>query len=171
MTGRTLPGLLAEVQATVRATTGEEQRRVWAAACHTYHLIRGALRRLGEFDLGMLVRDRAMLAAKHAEDPLLVALSAWHLSHGLCAAGHPEQAHDLALDATALLDRWTAPTVGTRRCAARWSWRSRGPRAASTTTRPPGVTCVARLRRRTGSVKTTSCGPCLARPAWRSTAW
>ncbi len=100
----TLPGLLAEARAAVHATSGEEQRRAWAAACHAYHLIRGTLRRLGEFDPAMLAGDRAMLAAQHAEDPLLVTWSTWHLSHVLGASGHPEQAHDLAMDATALLD-------------------------------------------------------------------
>ncbi|MGH8904825.1 MAG: helix-turn-helix domain-containing protein [Egibacteraceae bacterium] len=99
-----LPELLVDAQAAVRATSGDEQRRAWAAACHTYHLMRVVLKRLGEFDLGMLAGDRAMLAAQYAEDPLLVALSAFRLSHVLCAAGHPQQAHDLAMDATALLD-------------------------------------------------------------------
>ncbi|MGH8903183.1 MAG: hypothetical protein ACRDYA_16320, partial [Egibacteraceae bacterium] len=100
----TLPGLLAEARAAVRVTTGNEQRRAWAAACHTYYFIHGTLRRLGEFDLATLAGDRAMLAAQHAEDPLLVTLAAFHLSHVLSSAGHPEQAHDLAMDATALLD-------------------------------------------------------------------
>ncbi|MGH8900627.1 MAG: helix-turn-helix domain-containing protein [Egibacteraceae bacterium] len=99
-----LPGLLAEARAAVRVTTGEEQRRAWAAACHIYHLIRGVSRRLGEFDLAMLAGDRAMLAAQYAEDPLLVAVAAFRLSHVLGSAGHPEQAYDLAMDATALLD-------------------------------------------------------------------
>lgn len=102
--GPMLPGLLAQARAAVRATSGDEQRRAWAATCHVYLLMRVLLKQLGEFDIGWVAADRAMAAAQHAEEPLLVALSAWHLSHLLCAAGHPEQAHDVAMDATAMLD-------------------------------------------------------------------
>ncbi|MEI5100498.1 transcriptional regulator [Streptomyces sp. PmtG] len=99
----TLPGLVADVEHTLRAVRAssvpEERRAVLRAAADLYCLLRSYLRRTGRVDLATLAADRAMRAAEDADDPLRMATAQWNVGHVLLAAGQPNEAEELALRA------------------------------------------------------------------------
>ena len=60
---------------------------------------------MGEPFLAWAAADRAMFAAEHSGDPLLVAASAWRLSYMITGRKHPQEALELAMTAVAALER------------------------------------------------------------------
>jgi hypothetical protein len=61
------------------------------------------LKKLGEHDLAWIAADRSILAAERAEDPLLVAASAYRLANVFASAGRTEEAEDVAMSAAAAI--------------------------------------------------------------------
>ena len=72
-----------------------------------YDTAAALLSRVGEPFLAWAASDRAMFAAEHSGDPLLVAASAWRLSYMITGRKHPQEALELAMTAVATLERTT----------------------------------------------------------------
>jgi hypothetical protein len=100
----TLPRMLLEAQLAVReAAEGQARREANRVLAETYRLASGVLKRLGEDDLAWISADRAISAAEVAEAPLLVAVAAMTLGHGVLGMGKRDDAATLAATAADLL--------------------------------------------------------------------
>lgn len=101
--GDRLPGLLQDATEAYRAA--EDKRagaRVLAAA---YQITRQWLHHIPDGDLAWIAADRAMSAAREADDPHLIALGAWALSASYRRAGQQDEATRLCLAAADELRR------------------------------------------------------------------
>lgn len=96
--GSVLPGLLTDAIAVHQEA---EDKRVSARTlAGAWQITRQWLHHLPEGDLAWIAADRAMQAAREADDPHLVALAAWALSASYRRAGQPEEATRLCLSAS-----------------------------------------------------------------------
>lgn len=85
--------LIPEVERATRTATGAARKRAFAAKARTYHAAAAALAKLGESAAAWVAADRAITAAEHAGDPLLMAEGAFRLAITFQAA----QRFDLAI--------------------------------------------------------------------------
>jgi transcriptional regulator with XRE-family HTH domain len=96
-----LPSLLTD------ALTSHQQARDRQASARVlsgaWQITRQWLHHLPEGDLAWIAAERAMAAAREAEDPRLIALAAWGLSSSYRWAGQPDEATRLCLAADDLL--------------------------------------------------------------------
>jgi transcriptional regulator with XRE-family HTH domain len=123
--GGVLPGLLSDAIAARHAAThsgagdtGENQVRAAARTlAGAYQVTRQWLHHIPDGDLAWIAADRAMHAAREADDPYLIALGAWALSASYRRAGQQDEATRLCLAAAdeikPLLDRATGSSTGT----------------------------------------------------------
>lgn len=94
-----LPRLITDVQNSewaARKDTGGH-RQVQQVAADLYFLLRTVCKRIGRPDLALLVADRAMTAARDADDPLRVLGAEWNLGQILLAQGQADAALDFTL--------------------------------------------------------------------------
>ncbi|KOG53132.1 transcriptional regulator [Streptomyces griseoflavus] len=102
-----LPGLIAEVEHSVRAHRSgadvQQRRQVLRVAADLYFLLRSYLRRTGRLDLSLMAADRAVRAAEDADDPLRVAAAQWNLGHVLLATDEHDGAEHVAMHGIAAL--------------------------------------------------------------------
>jgi transcriptional regulator with XRE-family HTH domain len=93
--GAVLPALVADAHA-AHATSSDQARgaRTLAGA---YQIARQWLHHVPSGDLGWVVSDRAAHIARAADDPYLIALSAWALSGTYRSAGHHDEATRICL--------------------------------------------------------------------------
>lgn len=98
---RVLGGMLPElILDSAAAYNGADDRRAAATMlAGTWHVTRQWLHHIPDGDLAWVVAERAMLAAREAEDPHLIALGAWALSASYRRAGQQEEATRLCLNA------------------------------------------------------------------------
>lgn len=75
-----LENLIPEVEQATRTATGAARKRAFAAKARTYHAAAAALAKLGEPAAAWVAADRAITAAEHAGDPLLMAEGAFRLA-------------------------------------------------------------------------------------------
>ncbi len=105
-TGRILPGLIRGVETAARSLGAASPD-----ACQVRVLVHDTaaalLSRVGEPFLAWAAADRARSAAEYGGDPLLAAVTAWRLSYTVTGRKHPQEALDLAMTATAALERAT----------------------------------------------------------------
>jgi transcriptional regulator with XRE-family HTH domain len=97
-----LPGLLADALACQQRAQGQqapERRAAAGAASGAWQLTRQWLHRQHGGDLAWIAAERAMAAAREAEDPRLIALGAWGLSRSYRRCGQPDEAARLCLAA------------------------------------------------------------------------
>jgi hypothetical protein len=95
--GEILPGLLSDAIAAYRfADDKRSAARVLAGA---YQITRQWLHHIPDGDLAWIAADRAMNAAREADDPHLIALGAWALSASYRRAGQQDEATRLCLAA------------------------------------------------------------------------
>jgi transcriptional regulator with XRE-family HTH domain len=95
--GGVLPGLLTDALAAKQVS---EQPRVAARAlAGVYQVTRQWLHHIPDGDLAWIAADRAMNAAREADDPYLIALGAWALSASYRRAGQQEEATRLCIAA------------------------------------------------------------------------
>ncbi len=94
-----LPELIATTAATIRSTSGKQQRQAQAIAADLYGLLRTVTKRVGRVDLSLLAADRAQRAAEQADDPTRLAGARWNLIQVMLADGHAEAAEDEAMKA------------------------------------------------------------------------
>ena len=102
--GRILPGLIRGAETGVR-TTGTASPAACAVRARVYDTTAAVLSRVGEPFLAWAAADRAMFAAGQSGDPLLAAASAWRMSYMITGRKHPQEALDLAMAASAALER------------------------------------------------------------------
>ena len=102
--GRILPGLIRGVDTAAR-TVGSPRPVACAVRARVYDTTAALLSRVGEPFLAWAAADRAIFAAEQSGDPLLVAASAWRLSYMITGRKHPQEALDLAMAASAVLER------------------------------------------------------------------
>jgi transcriptional regulator with XRE-family HTH domain len=103
-TGRTLPGLIRDVE-TAALSVGAAGPAVCGVRVLVYDTSAALLNRVGEPFLAWAAADRARSAAEYAGDPLLAAVSAWRLSYMITGCKHPQEALGLAMTAAAALER------------------------------------------------------------------
>lgn len=97
MLGETLPGLLSDAIAAYRAA--DDKRSAARALAGAYQITRQWLHHIPDGDLAWIAADRAMAAAREADDPHLIALGAWALSAAYRRAGQQDEATRLCLAA------------------------------------------------------------------------
>jgi transcriptional regulator with XRE-family HTH domain len=99
-----LPGLLADLQRTVRQVEGNERRQALSALAQVYHLAQLYLSFQPAQELVTLTGDRSMAAAQDADDPHAIAVAAWYMNHVFRDAGEQHEARvDLAMSAAQLV--------------------------------------------------------------------
>jgi hypothetical protein len=89
-TGRILPGLIRAVETAARVA-GSASPAACEVRALVYDTAAALLSRVGEPFLACAAADRAMFAAEHSSDPLLVAASAWRLSYMITGRKHPRR--------------------------------------------------------------------------------
>lgn len=95
--GGVLPGLLTDASAVYRAAT--ERRPAARTLAGTYQITRQWLHHIPDGELAWVAAERAMNAAREADDPHLIALGAWSLSASYRRAGQQDAATRLCLSA------------------------------------------------------------------------
>lgn len=103
-TGELLPNLVTDATAAYRYAEVEDRRAAARALSETYHLTRQWLRKVGEYELSWIAADRGMATAQEADDPYLIAASAWNIVALYNAMGRAEEAQAVARDGIAMLD-------------------------------------------------------------------
>lgn len=102
--GALLPDLLVDARHAHRA----DPRAAAAALANAYHLARLWLKKVGDYDLAGLCSDRSVALSRQADDPVMLALSAWSVTGVLNASGHPDEGEHVATEAIRVLE----PAVG-----------------------------------------------------------
>jgi hypothetical protein len=97
-------------RAVALADAGDAQWRAAAALATTYHAVTALLVRVGETELAWVAGDRAINAARRADDPALEAVGLYRLGHVMLRAGRPDEAHRMATRAAQSLGDANIPT-------------------------------------------------------------
>lgn len=95
--GGVLPGLLSDAVAAYHSA--DDRRSAARTLAGAYQITRQWLHHIPDGDLAWIAADRAMNAAREADDPQLIALGAWALSASYRRAGQQEEATRLCLAA------------------------------------------------------------------------
>ncbi|MFY1673895.1 helix-turn-helix transcriptional regulator [Plantactinospora sp. WMMB334] len=95
--GRVLPSLLIDATALYRM--GPDRCAAARSLAGAYQVTRQWLHHIPDGDLAWIAADRAMAAAREADDPHLIALGAWALSASYRRAGQQDEATRLCLAA------------------------------------------------------------------------
>lgn len=103
--GQYLPGLIGLAQAGVNALEGSDRKAALGLASSAYQLARTWTKRVGEYELSLLVADRAVSCAFDADDPDLTGAAAWNLAMILSAQGETSQARSVVSQAIEQLGR------------------------------------------------------------------
>jgi transcriptional regulator with XRE-family HTH domain len=103
-TGRMLPALIREAEMAGRAAGGDG-RDACSVRAMVYNTTAALLHRVGESGLAWTAADRALTAAEQSGRPELVALQAYRLSYVISSRRHPTEALELAMSASAGLER------------------------------------------------------------------
>ena len=101
--GELLPALLTDCRYAADVADGRGRRDAHAALADAYRLAQHVLVNAAEPELQWLVVERAMTAARIADEPLALAGSAWTVGNMLRIAGRAEEALTLVGDAVDLL--------------------------------------------------------------------
>jgi transcriptional regulator with XRE-family HTH domain len=99
-TGRMLPALIRETEA-----AGGDDREACSVRALVYDTAAALLHRVGQSGLAWAAADRALAAAEQSGRPELVALQAYRLSYVIAGRRHPAEALELAMSASAGLER------------------------------------------------------------------
>jgi transcriptional regulator with XRE-family HTH domain len=102
--GAVLPVLLIDCQDTAAASDGQHGRDAHAVLADAYHLAQHVLVNAAPPELLWLVVERAMTAARIADQPLALAGAAWTVGNMLRIGGHMDEALALVHDAADLLE-------------------------------------------------------------------
>jgi DNA-binding XRE family transcriptional regulator len=100
-TGPVLPDLIHAVTVALAAAEGDQRREVLRIAADLYLLVRAYAKRVGASDVALVAADRALTAARDADDPIYRGSAAWNLGQVLSNRGHTEESADLCRGAIA----------------------------------------------------------------------
>jgi hypothetical protein len=103
--GELLAGLVMEARHATRTLRDADQRRAYGLLAEIYHVTAKTLSRVGEPGLAWIVAERSIDAAAHAETPLLMAASAYHLGQALLRGGHFAEAATVVTRAAESLEQ------------------------------------------------------------------
>lgn len=101
--GRLLPDLLVDSRHAHQVADPLDRGPAASVLSNAYHLARLWLKKVGDYDLATLCSDRAVSLAREADDPVMLALSAWSLTGVLNSAGHPDDGEHVASEAIRML--------------------------------------------------------------------
>lgn len=93
--GELLAGLIVEALQATRELRDAAQRQAYGLLAEVYQVTAKTLSRVGEPGLAWIVAERSIDAAAHAETPLLMAASAYHLGQALLRGGYFDEAIDI----------------------------------------------------------------------------
>ncbi|MGH3681236.1 MAG: helix-turn-helix domain-containing protein [Natronosporangium sp.] len=102
--GALLPALLRDCQDRALTSDGESRRSSHRVLADAYHLAQHALVNAADPDLLWLIVERAMAAARIADEPLTLAGAAWTVGMMLRGAGRMEEAEVLIQEGAGLLE-------------------------------------------------------------------
>ncbi|MBV9140552.1 MAG: helix-turn-helix domain-containing protein [Pseudonocardiales bacterium] len=101
--GALLPSLLTQTRQAMRVLSGSERRAAAAVLSGIYTMAQRFFAYQPVPELVFLATDRAMAAAQEADDPLIIARSAWYLARVFQDSGQLGQAERLVIDAAELV--------------------------------------------------------------------
>ncbi len=163
--GALLPGLIRDAQTAAR--TAEDRRAARRTLAGVYQLADFYVAYQPAPELVWMVADRAVNEGYEADDPYMIACSAWAMVQALRDSGRWEEAIALARNAidqlTPYLDRAETPMIGT---ASPERWNSRSPTSTVGVAAP--VTRGAAWRKPTGSPSSSARHIGMCRPAFPS---
>jgi hypothetical protein len=102
-----VPALVAESRVAVEDAVGDDRREALITLALICQVAQEVAARMGEADLSWIAAQKAMHAAKEAEDTVQVAVGEWRLAQAFLRAGDADSASDVAGSAAAEL----APVV------------------------------------------------------------
>lgn len=105
--GELLAGLVVEARHATRTLRDADQRRAYGLLAEVYHVTAKTLSGVGEPGLAWIVAERSIDAAAHAETPLLMAASAYHLGQALLRGGHFTEAAGVVARAAQSMEQRT----------------------------------------------------------------
>lgn len=101
--GSLLPGLIRDAEAAVRNSDGKTRRAACVALADVYRLTGQATAYVAPAELAWVVADRALSAAKQADDPAAIAAAAWNMGNILRETAYPEEALRVVMEAADLI--------------------------------------------------------------------
>jgi transcriptional regulator with XRE-family HTH domain len=108
--GLLLSRLIGEAQRAAQELTSDDGRAAFGVLAQTYHITAKTLTKVGETELAWIAAERSLPAVEHAESPLLMAASAYHLGHVFLRAGQLDQAIGVTMTAARALEPRLAAT-------------------------------------------------------------
>jgi transcriptional regulator with XRE-family HTH domain len=109
-----IPPLVAETRVAVSTSTGDQRREALLTLALICQVAQEVAARLGEPDLSWIAADRALAAAREADDPVQTAVGAWRVAHAFLRSGDVDSARSAAATAASEL----APVLAVDRTAA-----------------------------------------------------
>jgi transcriptional regulator with XRE-family HTH domain len=100
-----LGNLVPDLETAARTVPDNQRAEAFELLATTYQACSAALAKIGETDAAWIAADRAMAAAEHADNAMLVAAGAFRLVFVFIAAHHYDQAEETARTAAAALQR------------------------------------------------------------------
>jgi transcriptional regulator with XRE-family HTH domain len=113
-----LRGLVSDLETAARSAPEEKRAEVSELLASTYQACSAALAKLGEPEAAWIAADRAMAAAEHAGNPMLVAAGAFRLVFVFIKARHYDQAEETARTAAEAL--WPTAEQGEPQAMSLW---------------------------------------------------
>ena len=114
-----IPPLLAEAQAAVDGTSGDDRRYALLTLAYVCQVAQEVAARLGEPDLSWIAAERALSAAQEAGAPVQAAVGGWRVAHAFLRLGDVDSARSAADAATTMLPTETSAAALSARGALR----------------------------------------------------
>jgi len=108
--GDHLAVLIPDIEGAGTVFDGEDHEGALRLVVHTYNATSSLLKRLGDYDLGLLAADRAVRTAATLDDPVLAAAAAYRLGTVLLSATRFDGATEVTLRAAATIEPGTMQT-------------------------------------------------------------
>jgi hypothetical protein len=102
--GDHLATLIPDIEAAVAGFDGDDLEDGLRLVVHTYNAASSLLKRLGDFELGLLAADRAVRTAARLDEPILAAAASYRLANVLLEAGRFDGTKDVALRAASTIE-------------------------------------------------------------------
>ncbi|MFI0983610.1 helix-turn-helix domain-containing protein [Streptomyces sp. NPDC021093] len=101
--GALLPDLIRDAEQAVRSTDGATRREANVVRSDVYRLVGQATAYVASPELAWLVADRAVDAARDADDPAAIGCAAWNLGNIMRETAYPGEALRIVVDAASQL--------------------------------------------------------------------
>ncbi|MEU2719735.1 XRE family transcriptional regulator [Streptomyces smyrnaeus] len=101
--GALLPELIRKAKAAARPLDRPDRRAALVALADVYRLTGQATAYVGPAELAWVVADRALAAARQADDPAAIAAAAWNMGNILRETAYPDEALRVVTEAADLI--------------------------------------------------------------------